>query len=73
MMQIPRGQTPERRAYMQAWNLAHPARDRRAYKAAYDAAHRTEHAAFRAAHRERLAAAKAVWYRANRARVLARA
>lgn len=67
---IPRGQTPERRAYMKAWNATNP-RDRSTYKRTYDAAHRTEAAAYRRANQERLRAKKAAWYRANRLRVLA--
>ena len=72
MTAIPRGQTPERRAYMKAYRLSHPPLDRRAYKAAYDAAHRQQAAAYRAANRQRLIEKKAAWYRANRDRVLAR-
>lgn len=71
MKTVPRGQTPERQAYMKAWNAANP-RDRKAYKAAYDAAHQEEAAAYRAANRERLKAEKVAWYQANRKRILAR-
>jgi 5-methylcytosine-specific restriction endonuclease McrA len=72
MMKTPRGQTPERRAYMNAYRESHPPRDRRAYKAAYDAAHRSDAAAYREANRTLLAAKKAEWYKAHRASVLAR-
>lgn len=69
---IPRGQTPERRAYMKAYRESHPSRDRRAYKAAYDAQNRERIAEYRAKNKARLAAIKAEWYVANRASVLAR-
>lgn len=72
MADVPRGQTPERRAYMKAYVASHPKRDRRAYKAAYDAENRERSAAYRAANRERLRLMKAQWYRANRARILTR-
>lgn len=47
-------------------------RDRRVYKAAYDAANKEKYAAYRELNKERLADEKAEWYRANRERVLAR-
>lgn len=70
---VPRGQTPERRAYMKAWTLAHPRPSRRAYKQQYDAAHREENAAYRERNHDRLTTNKAVWYQENRARLLAKA
>lgn len=72
MNKSPRGQTPARRAYMLAYSLSHPKRDRRAYKAAYDAMNKKRAAAYRAANREKLTAAKAQWYRDNRDQILAR-
>lgn len=71
MSTIPRGQTPERQAYMRAWHAANP-RDRSAYKSAYDATHQQQAEDYRSANRERLKAKKAAWYRANRQRILAR-
>lgn len=71
MSSIPRGQTPERKAYMKAWHAANP-RDRRAYKAAYDATNRARAAEYRAANSEKRRAQKAEWYLANRDRVRAR-
>lgn len=71
-MTVPRGQTPERKAYMKAWRAANP-RDRRAYKAAYDAANREKNAAYRAANAERRAEQKREWYAANRERILRKA
>lgn len=70
-MTIPRGQTPERRAYMKAYNATHY-RDRRAYKTRYDSTHREANAAYRSANRTRLVEKKKAWYAANRLRVLAR-
>lgn len=70
-MKIPRGQTPERRAYMKAWNAANP-RDRKVYKAAYDVVNKEKNAAYRVANAERQAVKKKEWYAANREHVLAR-
>lgn len=66
MSHTPRGQTPERRAYMKAYCESRPKRDRRAYKAAYDASHKDENAAYRAATKEHKKASAAEHYRANR-------
>lgn len=66
----PRGQTPERKAYMQAWNAANP-RDRRAYKAAYDAEHKDKNAAYYAATLERRRARAKEYYLAHREKILA--
>lgn len=71
MNKIPRGQTPERRAYMKAWNAANP-RDRSAYRAAYRAANAEREKAYREARRELHKAQNAAWYAANRERILAR-
>lgn len=70
-MKIPRGQTPERQAYMKAYLNSHPKRDRRAYKAAYDAKHKDEQAEYRKANEVRLKANKKAYYKANRERILA--
>lgn len=72
MSGIPRGQTPERRAYMKRYRETHPSRDRRAYKAAYDASHQEQIANYRAVHRTKHVAQNAAWYQANRARLLAK-
>lgn len=69
---IPRGQTPERRAYMKAYRESHPPRNRRAYKAAYDEANREKNAAYRAANAARLKAKAEAYYRANRESILTR-
>lgn len=68
---VPRGQTPERRAYMKAYNAANP-RDRRPYKKAYDEAHKEENRAYREANQERLSAQHKAYYQANREQILAR-
>lgn len=70
-VRVPKGQTPERRAYMKAWHAANP-RDRRAYKRAYDEAHKEEIRAYYAANRERKSALAKARYQANRQRILAR-
>ena len=70
-MNMPRGQTPERRAYMAAYIVSHPKRDRRAYKAAYDAAHKDENAEYRLVNAELLKEQKRAYYRANRELILA--
>jgi len=59
-----------RRAYIKKWHEANP-RDRREYKAAYDAEHQAENKAYRERNRERLKAAKAAYDLANRERILA--
>lgn len=69
---IPRGQTPERKAYMKRYHETHPKRDRRIYAAGYRRTHRNQAAAYRALNAERLTAEKAAWYLANRARILAK-
>lgn len=68
---IPRGQTPERRAYMKHYVATHPKRDRRAYKKAYDEAHKEEIAAYRIKRGQELLNKKKEYYRANRERILA--
>jgi 5-methylcytosine-specific restriction endonuclease McrA len=73
MMKIPRGQTPERRAYMKAYAESHPRPDRRAYKAAYDAAHKEEARAYREANKVRLRAQKAALHIKQREANIARA
>lgn len=55
---------------MKAWQAANP-RDRRAYKAAYDAENRARNAAYRDANKARLKARSAAYYLANRDRLLA--
>lgn len=72
MTKIPRGQTPERKAYMKAYCESHPKRDRRAYKAAYDAAHGEQNSAYRAANAERIKEQRKAFYLANRERCLAK-
>lgn len=67
---IPRGQTPERRAYMQRYCATHPKRDRRAYKAAYDAANKEKIIAYREATKASRKVQRAAYYRANRERIL---
>jgi 5-methylcytosine-specific restriction endonuclease McrA len=71
MRNIPRGQTEERRAYMKQYTSTHPPRDRKAYKKAYDQAHRAENAAYRISKGEELKAKKRAYYAANRERILA--
>ena len=56
---------------MKAWHEANP-RDRRAYKASYDALHKTERAQYQVSVRDRRKIQNAAWYKANRERVLAR-
>jgi 5-methylcytosine-specific restriction endonuclease McrA len=70
-MKIPRGQTQKMRAYQKAYRESRPRPDRRAYKAAYDAAHKDEQAAYRKANAARLKAQRAAYYKANRDRLLA--
>lgn len=72
MNSIPRGQTPERRAYMKAYNESHPRSDRRAYSAEYHATHKEEEAAYRTANQDKLKAEKKEWYKKNRTQVLKR-
>ena len=66
MKKIPRGQTPERKAYMAKYVATHPKRDRRAYKKAYDEAHREENKEYARKNRERLKAAKRAYYLEHR-------
>lgn len=68
---VPRGQTPERQAYMRAWHKANP-RDRRVYKRAYDQTHRDEAAEYRSENKERINEVKRKYYIANRDHILAR-
>lgn len=68
---IPRGQTPERKAYMKQYVATHPKRDRRAYKKAYDEAHKEEIVAYRINKGQELLDKKKAYYRANRERILA--
>lgn len=68
-MKIPRGQTPERIAYMKQYYATHPKRDRRAYKKAYDEAHKEEIIAYRLRKGEELKAKKRAYYAANRERL----
>jgi len=71
-MKIPRGQTDARRAYMREYVRTHPKRDRRAYKAAYDQAHRQEIKEWREANRDRLKEKSLRYYVSNRERILER-
>lgn len=68
---IPRGQTPERQAYMKAWHKANP-RNRKAYKKAYDQVHSREVVAYRAENKERIREVKRKHYLDNRDRLLAK-
>ncbi len=70
MNTIPRGQTPKQRAYQKAYRESHPKRDRRLYKAAYDAANKEKNAAYRVANRDTHRVQNAAWYATNRERVL---
>lgn len=72
VVKIPRGQTPERRAYMKAYYATHPKRDRRAYKKAYDAQNAKRIKAWRTANKARLKARQAAYYLIHRDRILAR-
>lgn len=71
MTKIPRGQTPERQAYMKQYTATHPKRDRRAYKKAYDEAHKEEIVAYRIGKGQELLDKKKEYYKANRDRILA--
>lgn len=57
---------------MKAYTESHPKRDRSAYKAAYDAAHAEEIAAYVLRNKERNDAYQAAYYVANRDRILSR-
>lgn len=70
MSKIPRGQTPERKAYMKAWNAANP-RDRSAWRIANAATLKAKNKAYQEANRERIAATKAARYLATRVERLA--
>lgn len=69
---VPRGQTPERRAYMKAYTESHTSPDRGAYKADYDASHSVEAAAWRAANSDRIKQVKLAYYRKHRDQILAK-
>ena len=69
-MKIPRGQTPERAAYMKAYVASHPKRDRSEYKKEYDRVHREESAWYRECNKERLKLQKAQYYEDNRDELL---
>lgn len=69
---IPRGQTPERKAYMKAYHAANPPRNRRAYKAAYDLENKEKIAAYRKRTKAQMKAYCAERYRKNRTATLAR-
>src|SRR6185436_4371668 len=67
---IPRGQTEARREYMRAYTATHPKRDRRAYKAAYDAANADRQADYRKRNSEHLKQVRAEYYIKHRDRLL---
>lgn len=71
MTRLPRGQTPERQAYMKAYRALHGKRDRRVYKAAYDKTHREENKAYRLRNAVALKIKHAAYYQKHRDRLLA--
>lgn len=71
-MKIPRGQTPERAAYMKQYCATHPKRDRRAYKKAYDLAHAEEIKNYRINNDDELKEKKRQYYAKNRDQILAK-
>ena len=61
----------QRREYMRQWHAENP-RDRRSYKAAYDASHREANAERRRMNQAHIKLSKAAWYQANRERLIAK-